>query len=278
MRFHLLFDHPTFGKVRYGEEGILTSDGRKVILVEYEIQTSGRRRPIKAYQGFYQSSGMISRQPGTWFPFDGDVVNSATGEGLLLKLDTTTFAKQFKTFAQSSDVPLQKNLIKFGTLLFLYVSYKIGDGIWTRPREVSKIKSRVPRSVWKDDDGVESGWDMSKIRFGRAYRSPKEVNLFLGSALSMNFLKGTEYPATMNGDWILDYKEIYRGKQFLFYPKTRIEFERRLLTVCKNGDEPILLDFMIQYDHSLTSLANFFYPSMAGLSIFEHKFCQKFRS
>lgn len=278
MRYTSLFrDHPTFGNVRYAEEGILTSDGRRVILIEYE--RAPLDRSSKAYQGFYQSSGMTSRHEGTWFPFDGDVVDATTGERLLLKLDTTNFAKQFKTFVQkasASDVVLQKNLIKFGTALFMYVSYKIGDGIWKNKREVTKLKRRVPKWIWKDDESVEGTWNLSNIQFGRAYRSQKDVNLYLGSALSFNYLKGSEYPITMNGDWVLNYREIYRGKRFTFYEGTRISFERSLLTKCGATDEPILLNFMIQYDHHLTSLVNFFYPSVHGLSIFEEKYCRKF--
>ena len=279
MRYQKMFEHPTRGRVRYANEGVLTSDGRRVVLIEYEVVPFDRRS--KAYQGFYQSSGMMSKYEGTWFPFDGDVIDANTGERLLLKLDTTNFARQFKTFVQKTspaDVTFQKNMIKFGTGWFAYISYKMGGGIWDDRRQVAKIKKRLPKTFWDDnDEAVSSAWTLSKVKFGRARRTQKDVNVYLGNALSMNFLKGSEYPASMNGDWILDYREIYGGKEFAFYQGTRIDFKRTLLTHCPHASEPVLLDFMIQYDHATTSLSNFFYPSMGGLSIFEDKYCRTFK-
>lgn len=271
MRFLRLFDHPVLGRVFYGNQGTLTSDGRKVILIKYNDD---------CLQGFYQSSGLQSGFEGTWFPFDGDVTNSQTGEALLLKVSKTSFASQFKTFVKKTkeaDVRHQRNMIKFGTALFLYTSYKLGGGLWDKPRERKRALDHLPSNIRSED--VESSFDMSRISFPRRAQSQKEVNLFLKNALSFNFLKGTEYPERWNGDWVLDYRDIYNDKVFEFYPNTRISFERSLLTRCPSSttDEPILLDFMVEEDHNNTSFTNFFYPSIQGLSIFENAFCKKFR-
>lgn len=270
MKYLLLFQHPMIGRVYYGDKGTLTSDNRKVIMIKYNES---------CFQGFYQSSGMESGYEGTWFPFDGDVINSDTGEALLLKLSSTTFASQFKTFVKKtkkSDVQFQKNMIKFGTLNFLYISYILGGGIWNSKAQTKKILGHVPKAYLEQD--LTSRWDIKHTKFPKIPQSQKHVNFFLGKAMSFNFLKGTEYPSNFNGDWILDYKDIYNGKLYLFYPNTRISFTRTLLTKCHQSDtkEELLLDFMIAYDHNNTSLTNFFYPSIHHLSVFENKFCKKY--
>jgi hypothetical protein len=272
MKYILLFDHPIIGRVYYGEKGTLTSDGRKVMMIKYNESES-------CLQGFYRSSGMESGYEGTWFPFDGDVINSDSGEPLLLKLSSTNFASQFKTFVKKtkkSDVQFQKNMIKFGTLTFLYISYILGGGIWNSKAQTKRILGHVPK-VYLQNDSVNRT-DMEHVKFPKVPQSQKNVNLFLGKAMSFNFLKGTEYPTNFNGDWILDYKDIYNGKMYLFYPNTRISFTRFLFTKCtqSNSKEEFLLDFMIAYDHNNTSLTNFFYPSIHDQSIFENKFCKKY--
>jgi len=264
MKYLLLYDHPIFGKVYYGDTGILTSDGRKVLKIKYSNTK---------YQCFYQSSGLVSKEKGTWFPFDGDVVDSNTGERLLLKLDTTYFASRFKTFVKKKsevDIVFQKNMIKFGTLLFLYTSYQLGNGIWNTQKNVNIIKKKIQEPIFQEN--IQSYFDEKNVSFGRTHNSQREVNLFIGNALSFNYLKDIEY--FDRDDWILDYREIYRPKLYTFYPNTRVEFKRTLLTKC-NDEDDIILDFMIQYNHNQTSLMNFFMPSINGKSIFEDKFCRK---
>jgi len=272
MKFLVLFNHPFIGKVYYGDRGILTSDGRKVVLIKYHGA---------CLQGFYQSSGMVSGSPGTWFPFDGDVTNSTTGEALLLKVSNTNFASQFKTLVKKTkknELEYQKNMIKFGTQTFLYISYKMGDGLWNEKAKRSKALSNLPKAFLENDESVKSLWNVKRIVFPKTNQSQKDVNLFLGNALSFNFLKGTEYPATFNGDWILHYKDIYSGRQYFFYKNTKISFQRSLLTKCgENGPDDLLLDFMMEYDHHVTSFTNFFYPSIQGQSIFENRYCKKFQ-
>lgn len=271
MKFLPLFNHPILGRVSYGDKGIITSDGRKVIMIQYNTSS---------LQGFYQSSGQQSGYQGMWFPFDGDVTNSDTGEPILLKLSNTNFASQFKTFVKKvkeSDVLYQKNMIKFGSLTFLYISYQLGGGLWKRKTESRRVLSVVPKEIMEKE--VKSQWDLKKIRFPTVSKSQKEVNLYLGKAISFNFLKGIEYPSNYNENWDFDYHDIYDGKRFLFYPNTKIAFKRSLLTKCdtfKDDDSPLLLDFMMELDHSNTSFVNFFYPSIRGQSIFENRFCKKF--
>lgn len=273
MMYTLLFDHTVLGKVYYASKGVRTNDGRRVVMIRYNGD---------CYQGFYQSSGMISGYEGTWFPFDGDVTNSTTGEALLLKLSNTNFSTQFKTFikkVKKSDIQYQKNMIKFGTLLFLYTSYVLGGGVWDSPAQSKKILANVPKDYF---GGTEKNdvrkWTVRKVSFPRGLQTQKEVNMFLGKAMSFNYLKGVEYPSTFNGDWILDYKDIYAHKVYEFYPNTRIVFKRPLLTSCPSSQDEILLDFMIELDHNVTSFTNYYYPSIGGLSIFEERFCKKFSS
>lgn len=276
MRYLLLFHHPILGRVYYGDRGTMTSDGRKVIMIKYNETF---------LQGFYQSSGMQSGYEGTWFPFDGDVTNSQTGEPILLKVSNTTFASQFKTFikkTKDSEIRYQKNMIKFGTLTFLYISYQLGGGLWNNRRESIRVLANVPKIYREYEDEMKNHWNIRKVTFPSSPKSQQEVNLFLKDALSFNYLKGTEYPASFNGDWILNYKDIYNGERYLFYPNTKIAFKRSLLTKCHVGEDEdqyesdLLLDFMIEYDHNNTSLTNFFYPSIHGQSIFENRYCKKF--
>lgn len=302
-RWLILFRISDQHTVYIRHDGHFTSDGRRMILVKYPLSPNNGHVEY-GVQAFYESTGHVSRFEHTWFPFDGEVFDSATAHPVLLKLDTTKFASFWKTFDKSlsqSERNFRQNMIKFGTVMFMVVSMKLGRGLWdsqgmrqtvlSKIQSMSKIQTATKRFVreassFEVECNVDT--DVSFPRRGSAdVPKPKGfidrldpgVNRYIGDAISFNYLKGTEYPATFNQGWtVLDYNDIYDGKTYTFYKGTKVQFQRPLLTLCA-GKSLYILDFMIQLDHSQTQfMSNYFSIYRNGLSIAEEKFCKKIHS
>lgn len=181
-----------FGDI-YVSKCILTEDppiiGRKFMIVRFLHQGE------TYHQLFYRSSGANSRTPKVWFPCDGLVLDYDQGL-VYAKLNRTKFSKNLlqdasllKSFINIGVVGLSSAeevrtgaLVRFGTPLFVYVSYLLGgDVFWGRP-EARRLMGAL---IGADLDIPTPEYDLEQ-HTERVITSNEDVNRFTRDAVSPN--------------------------------------------------------------------------------------------
>ena len=198
-------------------------DGRRIIIV----------RTLLFEQAFYQSSGINTSVPGTWFPFDGiDRTGKLNKNWITLHIAKYKFGIK-KCIAVTNDQQLswkantvekiKEMFCRLGNCYYATISQALGGPLWagdigkifTIARE--KIRQRcVSQSPPppKEEVLARVRWERSPagilhkeckhlffcdkvkipkviVRKGGIPATPKEINNFVGAAISINFRENT---------------------------------------------------------------------------------------
>jgi hypothetical protein len=218
------------------------------------------------YQAFYESSGANAKQ-GIWYPFDGITASIGQSRDWITKVIFTSFAARYD---------VQSPYKRFGCCFFMFLSSLLSDhsGII----DTSKLKEADLRQ-WNHYSRMRGVLVRHKISYAPALDESRDINLFVGKALSYNYLKGVEYKAGFHGTKVMDYRKIYAGEKYPFFTgNPYVRMERPMLTRCGDGTE-FIADFMLSMDHTNTSFMSFFsYLPKTTCSYLEKRMCDMMKS
>jgi hypothetical protein len=247
--------------------GKTIDDKRRAVIVRYPLSmVHGDGVEGYGYQAFYQSSGANAKQ-GIWYPFDGITASIGQSPYWITKVIFTSFAARYD---------VQSPYKRFGCCFFIFLSSLLSDH--TGIIDTSKLKE-ADLHQWNEYSRMDGVVVAHKISYAPALDESRDINLFVGKALSYNYLKGVEYSAGYHGTKVIDYRKIYAGEKYPFFTGNKyIRMERPMLTRCEDGTE-FIADFMLSNNHENTSFMNFFsYLPKTNFSHVEKKMCDMMRT
>jgi len=244
--------------------GVRDPYGHPILKIKYSLCLLQPGAKGFGYQGFYCSTGINSTQPDLWFPFDGITYDSFGRNLHLQKVESTQFSSRFRSMSQKPN-PDKQILRRFGCLFFIFLSSLLSD-----PTTFHKFEKKTYKFLTKQEKTQIKQWTEENIldlispldfksQAGRP--SVKTVNMFIGNALSVNYLRGVEegYASDFLGDPqnYLDYNEIYSGKIYTVYEGSRLlkPIERPLYTQCPGLSNPFIMDFFL--DQKWYNISNY---------------------
>jgi hypothetical protein len=255
--------------------GKMLDEKRNIVIVRYPLsmlQEDKTGRYGYGYQAFYQSSGANAKQ-SVWYPFDGITVSIGQSPYWITKVIYTSFASRY-------DEKSKPSYKRFGCCLFMFISSLLSSTALDPSNLKEMDRKKYNEYLAMPAVVTPSSVLFQKVVFIPALDESKDINLFVGKAISYNYLKGVEYKAGFHGDKLFDYRKIYKGEKYPFFTGHRfaiLHLHRPMVTRCEDRTEYIM-DFMLSHDHNNTMYKSYFdYLPGKTYSFMEKRVCDRIK-